>query len=69
MNIKIEDNIPIPPRRRRSYLFIDNMKVGQSFAVPFSMKAQAIYRQAFKTRKFKCVTRRENNNLRVWRVA
>ena len=68
MDIKIEDGIPIPENNVSKYSFIDNMKIGQSFTVPYEEQARSRYGQAFRTRTMKCVCKREGLNLRIWRI-
>tara|TARA_B100000963_G_C22140420_1_gene457284 strand:- start:191 stop:406 length:216 start_codon:yes stop_codon:yes gene_type:complete len=70
MDIKFESGIPIPDRRDKSkYECLDNMKVGESFALPYSASVQQSLRQAFSIRQMKCAFRKQDNNtMRVWRT-
>lgn len=70
MDIKLEDGIALPERSDKSkYAFLDKMKVGQSFALPYSSVVQQSLRQAFAIRQMKCAFRKqENNTMRVWRT-
>ena len=55
MDIKFEDGIPLPERLDKSkYQYLDKMKVGQSFTLPYSSSVQQSLRQAFAIRRMKC---------------
>ena len=52
MDIKFEDGIPLPERLDKSkYQYLDKMKVGQSFTLPYSSSVQQSLRQAFAIRR------------------
>jgi hypothetical protein len=70
MDIKFEDGIPLPERLDKSkYQFLEKMKVGQSFTLPFSASVQQSLRQAFAIRRMKCSFRKiDTNTMRVWRT-
>ena len=68
MDIKFENNIPIPNKRSK-YNFLDGMKVGQSFTLIYSPAVQQALRQAFSIRNMRCCIRKQNNgHMRIWRV-
>ena len=68
MDIKIENGIPIPTKKHAKYNWIDDMKIGQSFTIPYAVRSRSIFMQAFRTRKMKCIIRRDGDKLRIWRV-
>lgn len=66
--IKIEHNVPIPPRKGIS-LVADaarSMKIGDSIVMPYSRKPVAGNME--KVTGFKFTQRREGGNLRIWRI-
>ena len=70
MDIKFEDGIPLPERLDKSkYQYLDKMKVGQSFTLPYSSSVQQSLRQAFAIRLMKCAFRKQDDNtMRIWRT-
>tara|TARA_R100000353_G_scaffold48287_1_gene38363 strand:+ start:748 stop:960 length:213 start_codon:yes stop_codon:yes gene_type:complete len=70
MDIKFDDHIPIPSKEScYKYSFLDKMKIGQSFVVPYTVTARPTYNQQFKSRNMKMTARKIDNNLRIWRIA
>ena len=70
MDIKIENNIPLPNRAK--FDFLNELEVGQSFVVPINGsagKTQNLWASRFRVRNIKCTTQRiDENNIRVWRI-
>tara|TARA_Y100000004_G_C8652219_1_gene301620 strand:+ start:69 stop:284 length:216 start_codon:yes stop_codon:yes gene_type:complete len=70
MDIKIENNIPLPNRTK--FGFLNKLEVGQSFVVPINGSAvntQNLWRSRFRLRKIECITQRiDENNIRIWRT-
>ena len=77
---KIESGIPIPKMGRKSTYPLGEMNVGDSFvfADPYTMQAQSAATCAFISwkkhsnipgvQKWKFISRKVDNTLRVWRV-
>lgn len=73
MDIKFENNIPIPLLSKQGkYAFLNEMKVGQSFVIPIIsgyIKDTIKWRNQFHYRKWKCSIRKvDDNNMRIWRT-
>ena len=70
MDIKIENNIPLPNRAK--FDFLKELEVGQSFVVPIdgsAAKTQNRWAARFRFRDIKCTTQKiDENNIRIWRL-
>lgn len=72
--MQIDKNIPIPPRygRRTSYVMLDEMEVGDSFAVvpPFKLKnLRASLSKDAKRHGRRFTVQRHGDGYRCWRVS
>lgn len=72
MEIKIENNIPIPSKKLGMYEFLDKLEVGQSFVVPIKttyLNEVNKWRNQFRYREMRMITRKiDPNNIRIWRT-
>lgn len=72
MTIKIEKGIPVPAHYQRGmWAVLDDMKVGDSFAVPaiFTQRVRmAISQRKRRGGKAEFITRTVGDQLRVWRT-
>lgn len=63
---RIERGVPVPGAKYP----LREMEVGDSFVVPYSRSAQTcVHGLARKLPQFTITTKREGENMRVWRVA
>jgi hypothetical protein len=70
MSITIEQDIPIPPERKRNIYPYKQMDVGESFLVP-ETKIQIVCNNNYRVSKLtgmKFIARREGSGVRVWRT-
>mgnify|MGYP001304511823 CR=1 FL=1 len=70
MDIKIESGIPIPSRgNNNKYEYLKQLKVGDSYVLPYSPSTQQTLRQGFERQNMKCAFRKlGDGNMRVWRT-
>jgi hypothetical protein len=66
--MKVDKNVPIPNKGVSGKLnFISDMKKGESIFVENKNQRDSI-RAGFKYRNLHCMTRREKNGWRIWRI-
>lgn len=72
MEIKIENNIPIPAKKLGRYDFLDKLEIGQSFVIRINttyLNEGNKWRNQFRMRNMRMVSRKiDANNIRIWRT-
>ena len=70
MSITIDNNVPLPPEKKRNVYPYKDMDVGDSFLIQdgkIQIVCNANYR-ASKATGMKFIARRDGNGVRVWRI-
>jgi hypothetical protein len=69
MNLKIEKGVPLPTVNTGLTATIRILEIGDSFLIPLSATARSNVAVTAKRIGVKVVTRKDGDNIRVWRTA